>query len=309
MIDTKHPFPSPIVTALVPLSELGIELQQIGFSGPSHYVHATKSTADSFQKKPSANYKSPNTGSEIIYLHIYEDPRFSLGIFCLPADAEIPLHNHPGMTVFSRVLYGTMHVQSYDLKDPACLEKGAITVHNRNFTAEDAPMSLFPTNGGNIHQFKAVTDCAVLDLLSPPYSTEDGRDCTYYRPTVATGAASIPGESIVLEECDPPEDFVITSEQYHGLAVNPASRRNRFSHDLHRGDEGDETTTPSWSSGGSAGSPRSVTPPGDLSGDCCGSADGEISAEQAARAAALASKLESSHLSNSTGSRNTLESC
>lgn len=288
--------------ALVPLSELGIELQQNGFSGASPYTHATNSTPDFAQKNP---FKPSSTGSEIRYLHIYEDPKFSLGIFCLPANAEIPLHNHPGMTVFSRVLYGTMHVQSYDLKDPSSLAKGAITVHDRNFTAEDAPMSLFPTHGGNIHQFKAMTDCAVLDLLSPPYSTEDGRDCTYYRTITTastTSTAFDPGVNTLLEECDPPENFVITSEQYHGLPVDATSRQKRLSSESHHGDEGYDTTTPSWSSGGSAGSPRSVTPPGDPSGD-----DGS-SAEQAAKTTALTNKLENSHLSTNTGSKNTLES-
>jgi len=49
-----------------------------------------------------------------------------------------------------------------------------------DFTAPCNPSILYPEDGGNMHCFTAVTACAFLDVLGPPYSDSEGRHCTYY---------------------------------------------------------------------------------------------------------------------------------
>ncbi|KAF7063148.1 hypothetical protein CFC21_069674 [Triticum aestivum] len=119
----------------------------------------------------------------ITHTTIYESDNFSMVILYLPQNAVIPLHNHPGMTVFSKLLIGSMHIKSYDSTDPddlAVLDlRLAELVVDDLFTAPCDTSVLYPTAGGNMHRFTAIAPCAILDILGPPYSIEE-RDCTYY---------------------------------------------------------------------------------------------------------------------------------
>uniref|UniRef100_K3W9Z9 Cysteine dioxygenase n=1 Tax=Globisporangium ultimum (strain ATCC 200006 / CBS 805.95 / DAOM BR144) TaxID=431595 RepID=K3W9Z9_GLOUD len=166
------------------------------------------------------------------YQHIWEDDKFSMGIFILPPGASIPLHDHPEMTVISRVLYGNLHVKACDLVP----EKDAGALVRENFSSKSPSESLrlarMCTNQeiaapyttellpdrGNLHEFVAGdgVGCAIFDILTPPYEPDEGRDCTYYRFVgPATHDAASGDEFVALEEFDPVE-FEVHSEPYRG---------------------------------------------------------------------------------------------
>jgi cysteamine dioxygenase len=174
---------------------------------------------------------------------IYKSENFSMVMFFLPPNAVIPLHNHPGMTVFSKLLLGSMHIKSYDWVDP---DPGvssdsapdnqlrlAKLVCDDVFTAPCDTSVLYPTAGGNMHRFRAIVPCAILDILGPPYSIEEDRDCTYYtdipyshHPITGSSVSDLIGDNqegrrlAWLKEMDMPKDLKMCSVRYGGPPIS-----------------------------------------------------------------------------------------
>lgn len=179
----------------------------------------------------------------ITYLHIFECEKFSIGIFCLPPSGVIPLHNHPGMTVFSKLLFGTMHIKSYDWVDNLPGSNSGANIDNSQTELPDprlakinvdsdftAPCTsiLYPETGGNMHCFTAVTACAVLDVLGPPYSDPDGRHCTYYLDSpfakFSVDGISVPeeereGYAWLQEREEKPDELAVVGAMYRGPKI------------------------------------------------------------------------------------------
>lgn len=181
------------------------------------------------------NASSPVTATPTItYSTIYNCDNFSMCIFFLPPTAVIPLHNHPGMTVFSKLLLGTIHITSYDWVVPAVSEEATPSkfrlvrrVVDADLTAPCETCTLYPAAGGNMHTFRAITPCVVLDVLGPPYSKEDDRDCTYYRhhpyAHFSEGSAGRAGELEDglgwLEEREMPKELKMVGVEYLGPQI------------------------------------------------------------------------------------------
>ncbi|CAJ1366834.1 unnamed protein product [Effrenium voratum] len=132
--------------------------------------------------------------SGVAYQEIYCGSDMTICIFTLKKGAQIPAHDHPGMHVFGRLLYGQMRVKSWDLTGddgeghPETLEENkpleAYYYGEEVVGPTPATYGLAPEEG-NIHQIEALEDCAFFDILTPPYKPGGGRDCSYFDTTDA----------------------------------------------------------------------------------------------------------------------------
>ncbi|CAL9053908.1 unnamed protein product [Musa banksii] len=150
---------------------------------------------------------------QITYIHIHECQDFSMGVFCFPAGATMPLHDHPGMVVLTKVLYGSVSWNAYDwVSNPRKNGLAKVVAEERILQSSTRTSVLFPRSGGNMHSFTALTPCAILDVLTPPYSDELGRPSTYY---IDIPIPWLPGFCI-LEEAELPDDLVVAGAPYLG---------------------------------------------------------------------------------------------
>lgn len=170
---------------------------------------------------------------------VYETEGFELCIFKFPRGVRLPLHDHPKMTVFSKVLYGALAMQSYDWDDPLIAEelaaidaatesqqggKADVTQVQRPVTQRadtiltpEAPTFCLQPSFANIHCFEALSECAVLDLLLPPYDDDAGRACHYFEAVDWSDARKL--ELILSEPL--PGTLNIQGEPYRGPKLHP----------------------------------------------------------------------------------------
>lgn len=169
--------------------------------------------------------QAPDVG----YQHVYEDHAMSIGIFLLPRGSAIPLHDHPGMTVLSKLLFGRLRVTSYDMPadrpspsktsmlNPFSRGRSAIRFRCQppRTTIVAAPCSTLRLDPlcGNIHEFEALEDTAIFDVLTPPYNDRAGRSCHYY----SIADASLDGsDEVELVEIPWPQGLSIVQCAYSG---------------------------------------------------------------------------------------------
>lgn len=117
-----------------------------------------------------------NLKSRLSYsMSIVSCEEHDIAVFVVPKGNTLPLHDHPGMTVASKLLHGSLEVTSFDHADK---HEGLYYTTTEIKKASDDTWILSPSQG-NLHQFRALSNCVILDVLTPPYDNTK-RKCTFY---------------------------------------------------------------------------------------------------------------------------------
>jgi len=104
---------------------------------------------------------------------------FDIAIFLIPKGQRLPVHDHPNMSVISKVIEGALRVRSFSAV--SSVDEGMGTVRLEECCTKqstDEAWLLSPTVG-NFHEFTAESACVVFDVLLPPYEYPH-RPCNYY---------------------------------------------------------------------------------------------------------------------------------
>lgn len=183
-------------TSILPDSLLEIEKSHPGLSKPF-------SPPSFFALEPYDDKAIQNGQSEFVshMTTLYQDPeaRFVLQVFFLPKGCVMPLHDHPRMSVISKVIHGSIDVSSYSLLAPSSpsgspnsqkIEKTKrrsrglqVSPYDRSTLSSQDPsssLSILLPDTGNFHAMRALENTLFFDVLSPPYDPP-ANDCTYYR--------------------------------------------------------------------------------------------------------------------------------
>jgi hypothetical protein len=111
---------------------------------------------------------------------LFSEGELHAGLFMIPKGNKIPLHDHPEMTVFFKVLWGRLRLKAYDWEHGFPFEGLANLRQDAILDGAEATHVVRPVQS-NIHSIEALEDCAFVDLFAPPYSKEEGRVCRNYR--------------------------------------------------------------------------------------------------------------------------------
>ena len=164
---------------------------------------------------------------DIVYTGIEENEDVSITTFVIPKGKRIPVHDHPHMTVFTKVLWGELEIRSYDFIGNKVVEmgRGGIAIEHAPLIVRPGEVVVLKPENSNIHEFRARKNTAVFDVAVPPYDSDHGRPCHYYAPSDIVDSrmkkSDVDGSmqeerKVYMKRVECPDDYYTVNREYTG---------------------------------------------------------------------------------------------
>ena len=136
------------------------------------------------------SYISAQKSYSIGVINLAQKRHCDVTCFVLPPFCEIPLHDHPSLTVFMKVVYGSVRLVSFDAINPEGVNRSqpraptnAHMIANEDVEAKDPVLVIESSGrGGSYHYIRAGQNGGIfIDVIHPPYGAPPSfAECTYY---------------------------------------------------------------------------------------------------------------------------------
>lgn len=164
------------------------------------------------------------------------DKSYTMQVFMLPRGCVMPLHDHPGMAVISKILLGKIDMTTYSLLPPTSPKAYKLPKHLASTgrvkevvpqgryllkagAGEDSMTMIYPDTG-NLHAIRALEPTIFFDILTPPYVFDT--DCTYYRLHRISGeTGQLVGSEAELKSVHTQYPAEATTDKYFVEAFDP----------------------------------------------------------------------------------------
>jgi hypothetical protein len=176
---------------------------------------------------------SNSSRSSAVQFHeVIDQPSVSICLIAFPPGSCIPLHDHPGMHVFTRVISGQLSITMLDIERQmprSPIPSGtAVNVHNlRTSVFKTGECCELSPVTGNIHGVSCVgnSTALMLDVNIPPYENDN---CHFFAATETSAQLCVIDEALAWSQskCDPiPESSA--GRGTSALSSRATSRNNR----------------------------------------------------------------------------------
>jgi hypothetical protein len=139
----------------------------------------------SFEKRirPIAERTRPgrSQGSLPLLVDLSRRENFEVKLVLFDREEHIPLHDHPQMTGVMHCVSGSVKVESFErIAAPLRRKEDCLLRRTSDLMMIKGSVSTLTANRSNIHRLRATSVSQIIDIFTPPYTSERSSQVRYY---------------------------------------------------------------------------------------------------------------------------------